>query len=172
MAKQVLLPILPLLLAPHGCGAWVSSGALDQDGDGHMVGLDCDDDNNRVHPGSDEYCDGLDNDCDGEVDDNAIGASTWFPDSDSDGFGYTSYSVVSCEGTDGYVEDGSDCDDNDAAVHPEADEYCNGKDDDCDGDVDEETALDASTWYADTDGDGYGDGSASIVDCEQPAGYV
>jgi len=71
-----------------------------------------------------------------------------------------------------YVPKGTDCFDGDAAVNPDAAEYCNGYDDDCDGDVDEETALDARSWYMDADGDGYGDASSSVVACYQPKDRV
>ena len=50
-----------------------------------------------------------------------------------------------------------DCDDFDGSVYPDADEYCNGIDDDCDGDIDEAGVVDGSTYYEDVDGDGYGD---------------
>ncbi len=65
-----------------------------------------------------------------------------------------------------------DCNDQDASIHPGADEYCNGEDDDCDGITDEEDALDASTWYLDGDGDGYGDAATSTVTCYAPSGYL
>jgi len=71
---------------------------------------------------------------------------------------------------DGYAQ-ADDCDDGDPAQHPGADEYCNAEDDDCDGAVDEE-AQDASSWYADADGDGWGDGAELAAACEQPTGYV
>ena len=80
---------------------------------------------------------------------------------DQDGDGYDS---VSCGGT--------DCDDSDAAVYPGADEYCNMIDDNCDGTVDESSALDAVTWYADSDGDTFGDKASTDVACYQPVGYV
>jgi hypothetical protein len=70
------------------------------------------------------------------------------------------------------VADGTDCDDTRDLSNPGATEYCNGYDDNCDGRVDEDTAVDATTWYADIDGDGYGNGAASDVECTAPAGYV
>jgi hypothetical protein len=53
----------------------------------------------------------------------------------------------------------------------EAAERCNGIDDDCDGVVDEEDAEDAPSWYRDSDGDGYGDGSDAVRACQLPEGY-
>ena len=64
-----------------------------------------------------------------------------------------------------------DCDDGDGAVHPGADERCNGADDDCDGQTDDD-AVDATTWYSDDDGDGYGDPAASSQACAVPDGSV
>ena len=65
-----------------------------------------------------------------------------------------------------------DCDDGAAGVHPDAVEVCDGQDNDCDGSIDEPDALDALTWYADTDGDGWGDASAPVLACEAPTGFV
>ena len=45
-------------------------------------------------------------------------------------------------------------------------------DNDCDGAVDEDDAIDASTWYEDGDGDNYGDPASSTTACDQPAGYT
>lgn len=88
-----------------------------------------------------ETCDGeVDEDCDGEVDEgDAVGATTWFPDADGDGFGDDAGALSACasptEGT--WVDRGGDCDDADDGVHPGATERCNGRDDDCDGSVDD-----------------------------------
>ena len=79
--------------------------------------------------------------------------------------------VVEDEDRDGDGWSGEeDCDDDDPAVHPEADELCNELDDDCDQQVDEH-ALDAETWFEDVDGDGYGAGDGSAA-CTQPSGWV
>jgi hypothetical protein len=133
---------------------------------------DCDDGDDTIFPGADEICDEADNDCDGDIDEDAIDADTLYADEDEDGFGDASQPVTSCEFPFGYVGDDSDCDDRDPAVNPAADELCNGIDDDCDGDIDEDDATDASTWWADADGDGFGDPSVERTACEQPTGYA
>jgi hypothetical protein len=72
---------------------------------------------------------------------------------------------------DGFFTD-EDCDDDDALIHPDAQEVCDEVDNDCDGEVDEGDAADASTWYADGDADGYGDASVTTTACTQPSGYT
>jgi len=67
---------------------------------------------------------------------------------------------------DGWGAD-EDCDDANDAVYPDAEEVCDGLDNDCDDAIDEE-ASDARTFYADVDGDGYGDEESPVVACEQP----
>jgi hypothetical protein len=110
---------------------------IDADGDGYAEGEDCDDDDPAVHPGAEEHCDGVDEDCDGVVDEDAVDASTWYADSDGDGWGWAEDSSQACEMPTGTVADATDCDDGDAAVNPEAEEICDGVvDDDCDGLVD------------------------------------
>ena len=70
------------------------------------------------------------------------------------------------------LDGGSDCDDCDPGVWVGADELCDGVDNDCDEVVDEVTSPNARDYYADRDGDGYGDVNASIKACGQPEGYV
>ena len=139
---------------------------------------DCDDTNGNVYPGAEEICDELDNDCDGEVDNNASDAFVWYADTDEDGFGDEDSSTTSatCEAPDGYVPDATDCDDGDGAVNTDATEVCNGIDDDCDAAVDDADGSlddpDVSTWYADADEDEYGDAADSVEACDAPDGYI
>jgi hypothetical protein len=142
--------------------------------DGYLAdNTDCDDSEAAANPGEDEVCDGIDNDCDGDIDpSSAIDASTWYADADTDGFGDSGTTEVACEQPEGYVSDSSDCDDTSSTVNPDATEVCDGIDNDCDSSVDGDDAADVSTWYADADGDSYGDPDTSDVDCNQPTGYV
>jgi hypothetical protein len=134
---------------------------------------DCDDTDANTYPMADEYCDGHDDDCDGQVDeDNALDVATWYVDADNDSFGDPSVADIDCDQPNGYLADNTDCDDSDASIYPGADEYCDGHDDDCDGSVDEDSAVDAATWYADTDSDGFGDTSTTDIECYLPTGYV
>jgi len=120
-----------------------------------------------------EICDGVDNDGDGAVDERfARGASTWYRDRDHDGFGDVRLTVRGCEQPAGYAAAPGDCDDAAAGVHPEAEEVCDGVDNDCDARVDEPGAVGAPTWYLDADGDGHGDPGAGVAACEAPPGAV
>ena len=130
---------------------------------------DCDDTDAGVNPGATEVCNGIDDDCDGLVDESG-GNATWYADTDGDGYGDANSTTVACTAPPGYVSDDTDCDDTDAGVNPGATEVCNGIDDDCDGLVDESGGN--ATWYADTDGDGYGDAGSTVTACTQPPGYV
>jgi hypothetical protein len=150
-----------------------STGYADVDGDGFAACEDCDDADDAQYPGAEELCNGEDDDCDAETDeDDATDVSTWYADSDGDGYGDPASSDIDCDQPSGFVADSSDCDDGDAAQFPGADELCNGEDDDCDGDTDEDDATDVQTWYADGDGDSYGDASVTDIDCDQPSGFV
>ncbi len=106
---------------------------------GHVGnGDDCDDLDDAVYPGAAEACNGIDDDCDGDVDEaGATDESTWYLDADGDGHGVDSDTVTACTQPSGYAERPDDCNDMDTSVHPGAAEVCNGIDDDCDGDVDE-----------------------------------
>ncbi len=133
---------------------------------------DCDDTNPEAYPGHPERCDGEDNDCDGATDEeDAVDPPTWYADGDADGFGDPATATIQCDAPLQSVADNTDCDDQRAASNPAALEYCNGFDDDCDGTTDEDDAVDALTWYIDTDADGYGDARRSIPACYLPAGY-
>jgi hypothetical protein len=131
------------------------------------VGGDCNDAAAAIHPGATEICDGLDQDCDSQVDDGVT--TTFHRDADNDGYGSPTVTTQACSAPAGHVADGTDCDDASAIAHPGASEVCNGRDDDCDGTVDDGLL---STFYADTDGDGFGDPSVSSSACTAPAGFV
>ncbi len=136
-------------------------------------GDDCDDNSAATSPAAYEICDGIDNNCDGTTDDSsALNTSTWYADTDSDGFGDAGTGTDACNAPTGFVADGTDCDDSDNAANPGAPETCNGVDDNCDGTADESTAIDATTWYADVDSDGYGSPTVSQQACTAPAAYV
>ena len=94
---------------------------------------DCDDDNANTFPGAVEQCDGEDNDCDDEIDEDTE-QGTWYADADGDGYGDEDSPVVACQIPEGYVSETGDCDDHDASVHPGAEEICGDlQDNDCDG---------------------------------------
>jgi hypothetical protein len=134
---------------------------------------DCDDTAIGTYPGADEYCDSVDTDCDGTLDESgALDASTWYEDADGDGYGDASISEIACDQPSGYSADDTDCDDTAVASYPGAAEYCDNVDTDCDGTVDEDDALDASIWYADSDSDSYGDSASTDTACSQPSGFV
>ncbi len=150
-----------------------SVGYADDDGDGYAACEECDDTNAAINPLGTESCDGADNDCDGEVDEaSAVDASTWYADSDGDSFGDDTNTIVACDVPSGYVADNTDCDDTSIDVSPAETEVCNGIDDNCDGAVDEATAADVNTWYADADSDGFGDAGTTAIACDAPSGYV
>ncbi|MEK7632471.1 MAG: putative metal-binding motif-containing protein [Patescibacteria group bacterium] len=135
------------------------------------VGNDCNDTpitGAAINPAATEVCDGVDNNCDGSVDE-AGGATTWYADSDSDTFGNASASSMACSAPDGYVADSSDCNDTVTAINPAAMEVCNGVDDDCNDGIDEGVL---STFYADVDIDGFGDPTSSAMACSAPSGYI
>ncbi|MBL7964743.1 MAG: hypothetical protein JNM31_12975 [Flavobacteriales bacterium] len=161
---------------------------LDQDGDGFPAGMDCDDQDASAFPGATEFCDGVDNDCDGMIDEDfnlntdasncgfcgnacppgsaCVNGVCMAPDLDGDGFG-----------------NDVDCDDQNAATYPNAPELCDGVDNDCDGMIDEDFNLNANAsncgfcgnacppgsacvngvcMAPDLDGDGFG----NDVDCD------
>ncbi|MDF1551505.1 MAG: MopE-related protein [Deferrisomatales bacterium] len=107
---------------------------MDDDGDGLTENEgDCDDADAAVHPGAAETCDGVDNDCDGAVDEDL--ASTFHLDADGDTHGDPTQAIDACTQPAGYVASATDCNDADAAIYPGAAEVCDGTDNDCDVDT-------------------------------------
>ncbi len=150
-----------------------SSSYIDADGDGFAACEDCDDADSGRNADATERCDGVDNDCDGDTDEDPTDPEVWYVDADADGFGDASTSVAACTQPDGFVSDDTDCNDADAATHPGASELCDGSnDEDCDGFVDEADAVDATLWFADDDGDSFGDIDAFEHACHVPTGFV
>jgi hypothetical protein len=120
---------------------------------------DCNDANPDIYPDAAEVCDGADNDCDGETDEGL--AVPYYVDRDGDGYGDSSFIVAyQCPGASvtGQSEVGSDCNDFDAAIHPDA--GC--------------PPCETAAYYRDGDSDGYGDISVVEYFCvgAPMAGYV
>ena len=113
-------------------------GTTDADGDGLTACLgDCNDGDATVNPDATEICDGLDNNCDGAIDEG-------FTDDDGDG-------VAACAG---------DCDDTDPTISPLEPELCDGIDTDCNGlddagnpGVDDQETDDDTDGVIECDGD-------------------
>jgi len=144
---------------------------IDEDGDGYTSLVDCYDANAAVNPGATEICDGIDNDCDGEGDgSDAVDAGLWYPDLDGDGYGDGDEPLRTCTPPTDHVAVSGDCDDDDATTYDGAYEACDGVDNNCDGEIDDGQPM--TTYYADRDGDGYGDETSEIQACAPPDGYV
>ncbi len=173
-------------LALVGCKSTLS---VDDDGDGFTAVEDCNDSSAATYPGAPEACDGVDNNCDGaidetdecmDMDDDGSPATVDCDDDDSTTFpGATERCDGvdnNCDGTvdegtecfdddgDGTSEDEGDCNDNNANTFPGAIEVCDGLDNDCDGDEDE--GIDCS---ADGDNDGF---TVDQGDCDDTSNVV
>jgi hypothetical protein len=129
--------------------------------------LDCDDNNIAVNPGATEICNTIDDDCDTFIDEGV--QSTFYADTDGDGFGDAGSPTLACAAPPGFVTDNTDCNDGNPSVNPGATEVCNGVDDDCDTVIDDGVLL---TFYQDADGDGFGNAGAPTLACTAPPGFV
>jgi len=175
----------------NNCNGEIDEGAgrtyyLDGDGDGYgltdqSVGGceppegyaaddgDCDDAEPLANPGNlTDGCDDIDNDCDDNVDEDAV-FGTYYGDSDGDGYGLATDTLTACQETSGYVADPTDCDDTNANSYPGAPERCDDEDNNCNSSVDDDVV---EIWYRDNDADDFGNPNNSLGDCNPPAGYV
>lgn len=152
-----------LYLSTESCGC----SSTDIDADGTCDVEDCAPEDPQSYPDAPEVCDGVDNNCDGSVDENV--GTPWYRDADGDGYGDPSSTVIACSAPEGYVENGEDCGDGDGAVNPGAVETCDQVDQDCDGEVDEGLQED---YYEDLDEDGYGDGEVVLTSCSGVEGNL
>ena len=138
--------------------------------DGYVAnGSDCDDGDAASYPGATERCDDADNDCDGEIDNDATDGTTYFEDGDGDNYGVSTSTIEACDRPTGYASRAGDCDDDNRNTYPGASERCDDEDNDCDGDTDED-AIDSNHYYTDLDGDGYGTDDTEVVTCDDMAG--
>jgi uncharacterized cupin superfamily protein len=101
---------------------------------------DCDDSKRAVNIDAQEICDGIDNNCDGDVDmiDGRRLTVAYYLDADSDSWGDTSRKIFMCPASEGapegYASNKGDCNDKASTVYPGAhDEPNNGVDENCDG---------------------------------------
>jgi Tol biopolymer transport system component len=123
----------------------------DSDNDGDPDTTDCAPFDPNRHHGATEVCNGLDDNCDGQIDEGVT--TTFYRDADGDGYGNPGNSTQACSAPPGYAANNTDCNDSLTSVHPGAVEVCNGLDDDCDGLIDE--------GFLNTDSD-------SMADCVDP----
>ncbi len=147
------------------------------------VAGDCDDTRADISPAGTEVCDpgDVDEDCDTLADDAdpsvaAASLASWYADLDEDGYGDPTNASSACDAPADALTDASDCDDGDAAINPAAAEVCDtsGSDEDCDTLIDDADPGVTATaiFYADADGDSFGDATNPTDACDLPAGYV
>ncbi len=137
---------------------------------------DCADGDAAVSPATKEVCaNGKDDNCNGatDTDENATGCTQFYVDGDLDGFG-TGAGKCLCQAAGDYSNPkGGDCDDSKAAYNPSVPEVCDsGIDNNCNGLTDEQDATGCTTFYADVDGDTYGDSNDFKCLCAASGKYT
>ena len=146
----------------------------DQDGDGFESPEDCNDKDAAFNPDALEACDGVDNDCDGGIDEaGAAGCVTYYQDLDKDGVGTEETFGCLCVPAGALTAlVAGDCNDLNPLVRPGQTEVCNGIDDNCDDVIDPELSPGCSTYYKDADTDGWGLVTDSKCLCKPSAPYT
>lgn len=149
----------------------------DADGDGFQsaeccngaaCGDDCNDAVRTANPLATEVCNGIDDDCDGDVDEGVLVAG--YRDADGDGHGDPTAPMTACGTRAGFSTSNDDCDDTNALRSPSLPEVCDGIDNDCNGIADPADSTVVATWYLDADGDGFGAPLRRTVSCAVPTG--
>lgn len=128
---------------------------------------DCDDNNTDTRPYTTELEDGQDNNCNGKVDEGFVDV-TFYRDRDQDGYGDPELSRSQRQRPAGYVRNQLDCNDRDPGDYPDAEEIADGRDNDCDGSIDEG----GMQYFRDVDGDGFGNSAEFITSTSAIDGYV
>ena len=111
-------------------------------------------------------CDGLDNDCDGEVDEGLT--VTMYPDADKDGYGEHEAGESKCPDSPGYEYNDNDCDDGDPFTYLGAPEICDDKDNNCNGRYGDDRGWSASDWCQDQ----YNYDNSLRCDADGPTGEI
>ncbi len=140
--------------------------------DGYVLNSsDCNDDDAAMHPDLIDECNAIDDNCNALVDEDAI-FETWYEDTDDDNYGSVMSTYISCFGSPiaGFISDSTDCDDANEFIHPGALEICNNLDDNCNGSADEGIIF--NIYYADGDGDLFGDAESDSLSCIEIIGYT
>ena len=161
-------------------GLTFSNYYIDSDNDGYGIGTaisfcsnpgagystldgDCDDNDDLINPGAPEICDGLDNNCDAQIDEGLT--TDYYIDNDGDGVGVGNPIPFCSNPGAGYALINGDCNDSDNTIYPGATEICDALDNNCDGVTDE--GLTYTDYWLDNDGDGYGTGLV-VSSCISP----
>ena len=124
----------------------------DDDNDGDPDDTDCAPQDPLIFHFAIEECDGVDNNCNGVVDDeNAVGCKVYYLDSDEDLWGVEEDKKCLCLPVEPYTSSNTgDCNDDDPSVNPGAPEMCNLMDEDCDGEIDEDADWDCDDELSST----------------------